>query len=129
MKRSEIKRTEWRPKRKPLPFRSAKRAAIADERRAFVARILRERPQCEARHYLRPIVAGLVGIDQDRVLSALRGCTWMATEVHEIILRSRGGSIVDDENVASLCHWCHGWVTTEPRLATMAGLQRSRWSA
>lgn len=114
---------------KPLPFRSAKRAAIADERRAFVARILFERPQCEARHYLRPIVSGLVGIDQDRVVAALRGCTWRSTEVHEIVLRSRGGSIVDDENVAALCHWCHGWVTTEPRLATMAGLQRSRWSA
>ena len=124
MKRSPMKRS-----RKPLPFRSAKREAIADERRAFVVRILSERPQCEARHYLRPIVAGLVGRDQDRVVAALRGCTWQSTEVHEIILRSRGGSIVEDDNVAALCHWCHRWATTEPRLATMAGLQRSRWSA
>jgi hypothetical protein len=124
MKRSPMKRT-----RKPLPFRSAKRAAIADERRAFVARILSERPQCEARHYLRPIVSGLDDIDQGRVLAALRGCTWQASEVHELLSRARGGSIVEDANVASLCHWCHGWVTTEPRLATMAGLQRSRWSA
>jgi hypothetical protein len=124
MKRSPIKRS-----RKPLPFRSARRAAIADERRAFVARILRERPQCEARNYLRPIVGQLVGKDQDRVLAALRGCTWQASEVHELLSRARGGSIVEDANVASLCHWCHGWTTTEPRLATMAGLQRSRWSA
>ena len=124
MKRSPMKRS-----RKPLPFRSAKRAAIADERRAFVARILRERPQCEARHYLRPIVGQLTGIDQDRVLAALRGCTWQSSEVHELLSRARGGSIVEDANVASLCHICHAWVTTEPRLATMAGLQRSRWSA
>ena len=124
MKRSPMKRS-----RKPLPFRSAKREAIADERRAFVARILSERPQCEARHYLRPIVGQLVGKDQDRVLAALRGCTWKSTEVHELLSRARGGSIVEDDNVVALCHWCHRWVTTEPRLATMAGLQRSRWSA
>lgn len=124
MKRSPMKRS-----RKPLPFRSARRAAIADERRAFVARILRERPQCEARHYLRPIVGTLVGKDQDRVLAALRGCTWRSTEVHELLSRARGGSIVEDANVISACHRCHAWITTEPRLATMAGLQRSRWSA
>jgi hypothetical protein len=117
-----VKRSRLRPV-------SAKRAAIADERRAFVRRILSERPQCEARNFLRPIVGGLVGIDQDRVLGALRGCTWTSTEVHELLLRSRGGSIVDDDNVAALCHCCHAWTTTEPRLATMAGLQRSRWSA
>ncbi len=124
MKRSPMKRS-----RKPLPFRSAKRAAIADERRAFVDRILSERPQCEARHYLRPIVAGLVGIDHDRVVKALRGCTWRSTEVHELLSRARGGSITEDANVSALCSNCHRWVTTEPRLATMAGLQRSRWSA
>lgn len=124
MKRSPIKRS-----RKPLPFRSAKRAAIADERRAFVDRILYERPQCEARHFLRPIVGTLVGIDQDRVLAALRGCTWKSAEVHELLSRARGGSITEDANVSALCHTCHAWVTTEPRLATMAGLQRSRWSA
>lgn len=124
MKRVPIKRS-----RKPLPLRSAKRVAIADERKAFVVRIIRERPQCEARNYLRPIVGRLVGKDRDRVLAALRGCTWKSTEVHELLSRARGGSIVEDDNVASLCHGCHGWVTTEPRLATMAGLQRSRWSA
>jgi hypothetical protein len=124
-----MKRSPMRRSRKPIPFRSAKRAAIADERRAFVARILSERPQCEARNYLRPIVGTLVGIDQDRVLSALRGCTWQSTEVHELLSRARGGSIVDDSIACALCHTCHAWVTTEPRLATMAGLQRSRWSA
>lgn len=124
MNRKPIKRS-----RKPLPFRSAKRAAIADERKAFVARILRERPQCESRHFLRPIVGTLTGVDQDRVLAALRGCTWQSTEVHELLSRARGGSIVDDSNTASLCHTCHAWVTTEPRLAKLAGLQRSRWSA
>lgn len=124
MKRVPIKRS-----RKPIPFRSAKRAAIADERKAFVARILRERPQCEARNFLRPIVGQLVGKDQDRVLAALRGCTWQASEVHELLSRARGGSITEDANCCALCHTCHAWVTTEPRLATMAALQRSRWSA
>ncbi len=117
-----MKRTRLRPM-------SAKRAAIADERRAFVRRILSERPQCEARNFLRPIVGGLAGVDQDRVVAALRGCTWRSVEVHELLSRARGGSIVDYANCVPLCHECHRWVTTEPRLATMAGLQRSRWSA
>lgn len=124
MKRSPMKRS-----RNPLPFRSAKRKALTPERQAFVARILSERPQCEARHFLRPIVGTLVGKDQDRVLAALRGCTWTSTEVHELLSRARGGSITEDANVSALCGPCHRWVTTEPRLATMAGLQRSRWSA
>ncbi len=116
-------------KRSRIRSVSAKRAAIADERRAFVRRILSERPQCEARNFLRPIVSTLTGVDQDRVVAALRGCTWRSTECHELLSRARGGSIVDDSLACALCHTCHRWVTTEPRLATMAGLQRSRWSA
>lgn len=122
MKRSPIKRS-----RKRLPPFSAKREALRDERRAFVARILSERPQCEGPAHLRAIVSNLAGDDQDRVVAALRGCTWRSTEVHELLSRARGGSIVEDANVASLCHGCHAWVTTEPRLAAVAGLSRSRW--
>ena len=91
----------------------------------FVDRILSERPQCEARHYLRPIVSGVVGIDQDRVLSALRGCTWKSAEVHELLSRARGGSIVEDANVSALCGPCHRWVTTEPRLVLSLRWTRS----
>jgi hypothetical protein len=117
-----VKRTRLRP------F-SAKREAIRDERQAFVERILRERPACEAPAYLRAVVHGLPKPDQDAVVAALRlvppGCR--SAEVHELLSRARGGSIVEDANCAALCSRHHQWVTEHPRLATMAGLMRSRW--
>ncbi len=124
-----VKRTQMKRSRRPIPFRSAKRAAIADERRAFVARILSERPTCEAPFYLRAIVNGLDSIDQPRVVAALRigGAMCRSEEVHEVLSRARGGSIVEDDNVAALCHEHHRWVTEHPRLAALAGLSKSRW--
>lgn len=119
MKRSPMKRS-----RKPLPFRSAKREAIADERRAFVARILSERPQCEARNYLRPIVGGLNDVDQRRVLSALRGCMWKSIEVYD--LPSAWGSTAEDSNVISSCLSCIQWIGENKRLARMAGMATRR---
>lgn len=126
-RRTPIKRTAWRPKRKALPARSAKRLAIAEERRAFVERILRERPTCEGLGHLRAIVNTLGEDDRKVVVDAMRDCTWRSTEVHEVLSRARGGSIVDDDNVLALDHYCHAWVTTHPRLASMAGLLKSRW--
>lgn len=126
-----MRRTAMKRSRRPIPFRSAKRAAITEERRAFVARILSERPTCEAPFYLRAIVHGLDADDQPVVVSALRlggpGACW-STEVHERVSRARGGSIVDDDNCIALCRDHHRWVTEHPRLATMADLLRSRWT-
>ncbi len=77
--------------------------------------------------HLRLVVNGLPDADQRIVVDAMRGCTLNATEVHEVLSRARGGSILDEENCLILCHTCHAWVTTHPRLATMAGLLQSRW--
>ncbi len=114
-----------------LKPRSAKREAIADERRAFVARILSERPQCEGPSHLRLIVDGLDTRDQRVVVDQLRACgPWrQSAEVHEVVKRSRGGSIVDDENVLALCggpKGCHAFTEAEPRLATLAGMLKRR---
>lgn len=127
MKRSPIQRTAWRPKRTPLRARSERREAITEERRALVARLLSERPTCEALSHLRSIVNTLGDDDQRIVVEAMRGCTFRSSEVHEVLSRARGGSILDESNCLSLCHTCHAWVTTHPRLATMADLLKSRW--
>lgn len=127
MKRTAIRRTAWNPKRKALPVRSAKREAIAAERRAFVARILFERPICEGLSHLRAIVSTLAERDRNVVIDALRDCTWQSTECHEPLKRSRGGSIVADHNVLALCHQCHAFTEAEPRLATAAGMLRPSW--
>jgi hypothetical protein len=127
VKRTAIKRTAWHPKRKPLRGRSERREAITEERRALVARLLSERPTCEALSHLRSIVNTLGDDDQRIVVTAMRGCTLRSSEVHEVLSRARGGSILDESNCLCLCHTCHAWVTTHPRLATMAGLLKSRW--
>lgn len=122
-----MKRTPMKRSTKRLPWKSAKREAITAERRDFVARILAERPTCEGLFYLRAIVNGLADRDQRAVVSAMRTCTQRSAEVHELKKRSRGGSILDDDNVAALCHWCHAWTEAEPRLATEAGLLIPSW--
>lgn len=77
----------------PLRAQSPKRAALAPARREFVAGHLAETPWCEAR---------------------LPGCEGKATEVHEMLRRSQGGSIFDDTITLSLCHACHRWITEHP---------------
>jgi hypothetical protein len=119
-----LRKTRLRP-------RSAKREALAPERRAFVERILSERPYCEGPAHLRRLMRmeGLSDTDRAAVVVVLNDCGIhrRSTEVHEVLSRARGGSIVDEKNVLALCHDCHAWVTTHPRLATMAGLLKSRW--
>lgn len=122
-----LRRSALARSRKPLPFRSAKRVALADERRAFVARILSERPTCEGLYYLRRIVNTLPDSDQRTVVTAMRACTGRSTEVHERLKRSRGGSIVDDNVAAALCHQCHRFTEEEVRLSTLARLLIPSW--
>jgi len=50
-----------------------------------------------------------------------------ATEVHEILTRARGGSILDKENCVALCHDCHSWVTLNPQDAHLEGLMKNSW--
>lgn len=48
-----------------------------------------------------------------------------ATEVHEVLSRGRGGSVLDESNLKALCHDCHRFVTEHPQEATVEGLLRS----
>lgn len=121
------KRTAMKRSRVPVNARSAKRAAIADERRAFVDRILRERPTCEGMFYLRAIVNTLGPGDQPVVVDAMRACRFRSKEVHEKCKRSRGGSIIEDDNVLALCRPCHAFTEEQPRLATLAGMLTPSW--
>lgn len=117
---------------RPLPARSAKRAALAAERRAFVARILHERPWCEAPALLRAVVGGMEGRDRQTVVDWLmpNGIVMCrSSEVHEKLKRSRGGSITDDANVLALCRMHHEFTEAHPRLATIAGMLTPSWDA
>ena len=48
---------------------------------------------------------------------------------HEVLKRSRGGSITDMENVVLLCDWHNGWVEDNPREAHAMGLALHSWEA
>lgn len=82
-------------------------SAGVEGRRAFVARILAERPDCQA---------NITGI-----------CTWRSVDVHEVIRRSAGGDILADSNVRALCRACHTWAHHHPREARRLGLLASRF--
>lgn len=112
--RSTKSATDRAPARALLKRRSAKQRAMyagsdgVEGRRALVARLLAERPWCEA---------GLP-----------RVCTGAAVDVHEKLARSAGGSILDETNCLCLCRACHTWVGDHPREALALGLRLSRYA-
>ena len=83
--------------------RSKKMEVLYVERRKIVAELLRDNPLCE------------------------RCAKTYATDVHEIKTRARGGSILDRENLACLCRFCHAWVTQNPKLALEQGWLKNSW--
>lgn len=89
---------------------SSKRRAENRERRAMVAALWPERPQC-----------------------AWPGCVRLADDVHEPLTRARGGSITDPENAVPLCRPHHDHVTFKPEselgAAYALGLLRHSWDA
>lgn len=110
------------PARAPLKRRSAKQRAVyagsdgVEGRADFVARILAERPHCEAGHRL-----------EGKVRTRSR-CSVSAVEVHEVMRRSAGGDIIDDDNVLALCARCHRVIHTHPKEARELGLLISRYA-
>lgn len=53
-------------------------------------------------------------------------CGILATEPHEIVKRSRGGSITDPDNILATCRDCHQFTEVYPSLATQYGLLAPR---
>jgi len=46
---------------------------------------------------------------------------------HEILKRSRGGSITDMQNVVLLCNFHNGWIEDFPKEAHAMGLSKHAW--
>ena len=98
---SEMKRSRINPV-------SKKRQQVNVLRRAFVKEILDERTRCEAQI---PDV-----------------CSHWATDVHEIMTRARGGSILDPDNVLALCRRCHTFITDNPSFSQENGFTVHSWA-
>jgi hypothetical protein len=95
-------------KRSRLNPVSKKRQTLNVARRLFVRRILEDRPQCEAQ--------------------IPRICSHWSTDVHEIMTRARGGSIIDDFNVLALCRRCHTFITENPSFSQEHGFTVHSWA-
>ena len=70
-----------------------------------------------------PLVAALL----EQHPTCQRCTTARATEIHELKSRARGGSILDETNLAALCHTCHAWITTHPAQAHAEGWLHHSW--
>ena len=97
--------------------RSAKREADYELRRPLVRRLLQERPWCEAC----PVFA-----THDEKVTYVRQAS---VDIHEVLTRGRGGSILDESNLLAVCRSCHRRIGNYPALANELGLTRASWDA
>lgn len=95
--------------------RSKKKELEYVERRKIVRELLEERPFCEAC----PIFAKHDG----KITYVRRG----SVDIHEIIRRSQGGSILETSNLMAVCRECHNRIGSQPALAFELGLARHGW--
>jgi len=95
--------------------RSKKKEAEYRLRRPLVERLLEERPMCEAC----PVFA----VHDQKVTYVRR----RSVDVHELVRRSQGGSILDESNLMCVCRDCHRRIGNYPALAFELGLARRGW--
>lgn len=104
-------------KRTPLNKRSSKTKDEYKNRIPLVKKLLQEKPYCEAC----PKFAAY-----DGKVSYVRN---PSQDVHEIIRRSQGGSILDESNLLCVCRPCHRRIGDNPRLAFELGLAKHGWES
>jgi hypothetical protein len=117
LKRSSkpIKRSPLPKSNKPIKKRSKKQATLYEKRIPFVKEVLSARPLCEAC----PVFAS----HDSRVTFIQR----KSVDVHELVRRSQGGSIIDESNVLAVCRQCHTRIGNNPALAFDLGLAKHGW--
>jgi 5-methylcytosine-specific restriction endonuclease McrA len=98
-----------------MKHRSKKKEAEYKLRRPLVARLLAQRPYCEA---------CLVFAEHDGLVTYVRN---LSVDVHELVRRSQGGSILDENNLMCVCRRCHTRIGNNPQLAFDLGLAKHAW--
>lgn len=110
-------------KRSPMPQRTTPLAAGTPLRRTKLRQVSKAR---KAENRIRRAV--VIELFPERPQCAAPGCPRPADDVHEPLMRSRGGSITDPANMTPLCRPCHTEITdTQPAWAYEAGLLRHSW--
>lgn len=98
-----------------MRYRSKKKEEEYKLRRPLVKRLLEERPWCEAC----PVFAAH---DERHVYRRNR-----SEDIHEMIRRSQGGSILNESNLLAVCRPCHQRIGNHPALAFDLGLAKHGW--
>lgn len=97
--------------------------APVEGRAGLVARLLAAHPLCQMGDRVQAWCLASAESGQ----RAFR-CSRTSTEVHEVLRRSAGGSIVDDRNCLATCRACHRWVHLNPTVSRGLGLLASRYA-
>lgn len=95
-----------------MRYRSAKKEAEYQLRRPFVKSMLEDFPVCQA-------CETWAKHDGHSVFRSRQ-----AVDVHELVRRSQGGSILDRANCITVCRPCHRRINAEPALSVELGLAR-----
>lgn len=98
-----------------MRHRSKKKEAEYRLRRPLVEKMLNEYPMCQAC----PVFAshdGKTTYTQKK-----------SVDIHEIVRRSQGGSILDEKNLLAVCRDCHRRIGNYPALAFELGLAKHGW--
>lgn len=99
-----------------MRYRSKKREREYRQRRPLVERLLSERPLCEA-------CVLYAALENKAIFQQQAAC-----DVHEIVNRSQGGSILQESNLLTVCRGCHRRITTRPHEAETLGLHLPSWA-
>lgn len=99
-----------------MRYRSKKQEALYRKRRPLVERLLEERPGCEA-------CPAFACLDGKKTYIQRQ-----AQDVHELVNRSQGGSILDEKNLVTVCRKCHTRITQNQLEAEGIGLHLPGWA-
>lgn len=120
MKRSPLKRGDSKLRQKtPLNKRSNKTEDKYITRREIVKEMLSVNKECKA------CVIFHVHDNPNTNYGVVR-CN-RTQDIHELVNRSQGGSILDSANLIAICRKCHSRVTTNPKEAEILGLHLESW--
>jgi len=100
-----------------MRHRSKKKEQEYKLRRPLVERLLSEKPWCEAC----PVFAA-----HDEKVTYVRK---RSVDVHELVRRSQGGSILDEKNLMCVCRECHHRIGNYPQLAFDLGLAKHAYDS
>lgn len=99
-----------------MRHRSKKQEALYRKRRPLVARLLEERPGCEA-------CPAFACLDGKKAFNQRQ-----SQDIHELVNRSQGGSILDEKNLLAVCRPCHTRITQDQLEAEGLGLHLPGWT-